>query len=81
MTKTSANLPPPNTPFLDSRGIIASVWWNFILALFNRTGGAGVPPDLAAIIQLIKDAQASGEIAQVAATEAATLRYKHSQRH
>lgn len=49
-----ANIPAPSAPFLDAGGRISSVWWAFLLALFNRTGGAGNPVDLAALESLIE---------------------------
>lgn len=35
-----SNIPPPNTNFLDENGNISTVWWQYLLTLFSRTGGA-----------------------------------------
>lgn len=40
---TNTNIPNPGVQFLDQGGRISQVWWAFMLALFQRTGG-GVPP-------------------------------------
>ena len=34
-----SNIPPPNVSFLDANGNVATVWWQYLLTLFNRTGG------------------------------------------
>lgn len=44
-----SNIPPSNVPFLDSNGNVSTVWWQYLLTLFNRTGGTtgaspGGPP-------------------------------------
>jgi hypothetical protein len=41
---TNSNIPNPGVPFLDSTGRITQVWWAFLLAIFQRTGGTGAPP-------------------------------------
>jgi hypothetical protein len=41
---TNSNIPNPGVPFLDSTGRITQVWWAFLLAIFQRTGGIGTPP-------------------------------------
>lgn len=40
---TNSNIPNPGVPFLDSTGRITQVWWAFLLAMFQRTGGSGTP--------------------------------------
>lgn len=40
---TNSNIPNPGVPFLDSSGRITQVWWAFLLAIFQRTGGSGTP--------------------------------------
>lgn len=40
---TNSNIPNPGVPFLDSTGRITQVWWAFLLAIFQRTGGGGTP--------------------------------------
>lgn len=40
---TNTNIPNPGVPFLDQTGRITQVWWAFLLAIFQRTGGGGVP--------------------------------------
>lgn len=40
---TNSNIPNPGVPFLDSTGRITQVWWAFLLALFQRSGGGGTP--------------------------------------
>lgn len=42
---TYAQLPKPTVPPLDKNGNWSREWWMFIIALFNRTGGAGSPID------------------------------------
>lgn len=39
----NANIPNPGVPFLDNSGRITQVWWAFLLAMFQRTGGGGTP--------------------------------------
>lgn len=40
-----SNIPPPNVKFLDENGNIATVWWQYLLTQFNRTGGiSGTSP-------------------------------------
>jgi hypothetical protein len=41
---TNSNIPNPGVPFLDQSGRISQVWWAFLLAMFQRTGGTGTPP-------------------------------------
>jgi hypothetical protein len=41
---TNSNIPNPGVPFLDKSGRISPVWWAFLLSLFQRTGGGGIPP-------------------------------------
>jgi hypothetical protein len=41
---TNTNIPNPGVPFLDKSGRISPVWWAFLLALFQRTGGGGDQP-------------------------------------
>lgn len=41
---TNSNIPNPGVPFLDQSGRISQVWWAFLLAMFQRTGGSGTPP-------------------------------------
>jgi hypothetical protein len=41
---TNSNIPNPGVPFLDKSGRISPVWWAFLLSMFQRTGGTGVPP-------------------------------------
>lgn len=41
---TNSNIPNPGVPFLDASGRISQVWWAFLLALFQRTGGGGGTP-------------------------------------
>lgn len=38
---TNSNIPNPGVPFLDQGGRISQVWWAFLLAIFQRTGGSG----------------------------------------
>lgn len=41
----ASNIPPPNVPFLDDKGNVQMVWWQFLLSQFNRTGGtSGTSP-------------------------------------
>jgi hypothetical protein len=40
---TNSNIPNPGVPFLDQTGRISQVWWAFLLAMFQRTGGSGTP--------------------------------------
>lgn len=40
---TNSNIPNPGVPFLDQGGRITQVWWAFLLAMFQRTGGGGTP--------------------------------------
>jgi hypothetical protein len=40
---TNTNIPNPGVPFLDQTGRITQVWWAFLLAIFQRTGGGGTP--------------------------------------
>lgn len=40
---TNTNIPNPGVPFLDPAGRISQVWWAFLLAIFQRTGGSGTP--------------------------------------
>lgn len=40
---TNSNIPNPGVPFLDSGGRVTPVWWAFLLAIFQRTGGGGTP--------------------------------------
>jgi len=41
---TNANIPQPSAPFLLGRPEpISPVWWAFLLALFQRSGGGGTP--------------------------------------
>jgi hypothetical protein len=40
-----SNIPDVGAPFVDKNGRLSIVWWQFLLSMFNRTGGsAGVPP-------------------------------------
>lgn len=41
---TNTNIPNPGVQFLDQGGRISQVWWAFLLALFQRTGGGIAPP-------------------------------------
>lgn len=41
---TNSNIPNPGVPFLDQSGRVTQVWWAFLLAMFQRTGGSGAPP-------------------------------------
>jgi hypothetical protein len=40
---TNSNIPNPGVPFLDQGGRVTQVWWAFLLAMFERTGGSGTP--------------------------------------
>lgn len=40
---SNTNIPNPGVPFLDASGRISQVWWAFLLAIFQRTGGGGSP--------------------------------------
>lgn len=41
---TNSNIPQPSAPFLVGRPEpISQVWWAFLLAMFQRTGGSGTP--------------------------------------
>ncbi len=42
-TAGNTNIPNPGVPFLDKDGRINQVWWAFLLAIFQRTGGGGTP--------------------------------------
>lgn len=42
-TSGNTNIPNPGVPFLDQDGRINQVWWAFLLAIFQRTGGGGTP--------------------------------------
>lgn len=42
-TAGNTNIPNPGVPFLDPGGRITDVWWAFLLAIFQRTGGGGTP--------------------------------------
>lgn len=52
---TNANIPGAS-PLVDTNGQITPVWYQFLLALFNRTGGAGTPTDITGL-QLQVDEQ------------------------
>lgn len=52
---TNANIPGA-APLVDANGQITMVWYQFLLALFNRTGGSGTPPDITGLQQQV-DAQ------------------------
>lgn len=36
----ASTIPGPSVDFLDANGKVNPVWWNFLLTLLNRTGGA-----------------------------------------
>jgi hypothetical protein len=57
------NLPPPQVPFVDTSGRVSTVWWQFMLTLFNRTGGTqgSDASDLEALI-----AELTGDLHSVA---------------
>lgn len=44
-SNTNANI-PGGAPLVDQSGQITQVWYQFLLALFNRSGGAGTPTDI-----------------------------------
>lgn len=46
---TNSNIPNPGVPFLDSTGRITQVWWAFLLAMFQRTGGGTPTPPVTQI--------------------------------
>jgi hypothetical protein len=50
---TPANFPDVGVPFADSNGRISMVWFQFLLQIFNRTGGASGSDDTAALEALI----------------------------
>lgn len=44
-SNTNANI-PGGAPLVDQSGQITQVWYQFLLALFNRSGGSGTPTDI-----------------------------------
>jgi hypothetical protein len=51
--QTSANIPGA-APLVDKDGRITQAWWQFLLALFNRTGGSGAPIDISTLEALVE---------------------------
>lgn len=49
---TNANI-PGGAPLVDESRQIEQVWYQFLLALFNRTGGAGTPTDITGLTKQV----------------------------
>ena len=44
MADNRSNIPSPNVPFVENQNKITQFWYQFMIVLYNRTGGAlGVP--------------------------------------
>ncbi|MDE1971084.1 MAG: hypothetical protein KGI50_05950 [Patescibacteria group bacterium] len=73
---TATNLPMPQAPLIDDRGMMSDIWWRYLLAIFNRTGGEGSPPsarDIAKAVDQNTDALNKNFNAMAVPTLAAAL--------
>ncbi|CAD6548636.1 hypothetical protein LMG28727_04867 [Paraburkholderia kirstenboschensis] len=75
---TNSNIPNPGVPFLDQSGRITQVWWAFLLAMFQRTGGTGTPTPPAQIDYTpLIDAQVPYSLFQPEQDAPAPVAYPH----
>lgn len=70
--------PPPNLSFTAPDGTPERNWYELFLKLFERTGGAQPPADVAELIQQIIDALAQAEVQAVAAQAGAIMDLQHA---